>query len=85
MEKILALVSLAMFAASPAFAQTRLRTPTPNSNAPMIRIPPSSLPGTGVSEQNTTSREATYPKPIKQYYDPLFNDPTQRNPNLRNR
>ncbi|MBY0561946.1 hypothetical protein [Hyphomicrobium sp.] len=85
MKTILATAALALFAASPAFAQTRLRTPTPNSNAPMIRIPPSSLPGTGVSELNTSSPEATYPKPIKQDYDPLFNDPTQRNPSLRKR
>jgi hypothetical protein len=85
MRKILATAALAVIAASPAFAQTRLRTPTPNSNAPMIRIPPSSLPGTGVSEQNTSSPDATYPKQIKQDYDPMFNDPTQRNPNLRKR
>lgn len=85
MKKILILVSLAVIAASPAHAQTRLRSSTTKSNEPMVRIPPSSLPGTGVSEQNTSSPDATYPKQIKQYYDPLFNDPTQRNPNLRNR
>lgn len=86
MKKILMLISVAVITASPAYAQTRLRSSsTRNSNSPMIRIPPSTLPGTGVSEQNTSSPTPMYPKQIKQYYDPTFDDPTQRNPNLRNR
>ncbi len=84
MKTSLILVTVATLVASPVYAQTRLRSTTQKQPAgPMVRIPPSSLPGGTDSAPSPTT--STYPAPIKQNYDPFFTDPTQRNPNLRNR
>jgi hypothetical protein len=70
--------------AAPAFAQVRMnnRTQT-NSNPTMVRIPPSSIPGSGLSQSTTSSTKSMYPNPIKQDYSPNDIDPTARNPDLR--
>ena len=86
MKTSLILVTAATLFASPVTAQTRLRSPTlTQPTAPMVRIPPSSLPDAGATGSVPSPTTSTYPAPIKQNYDPLFNDPTQRNPYLRNR
>ncbi|WP_156150659.1 hypothetical protein [Hyphomicrobium sp. 99] len=86
MKKSLMLIAAVTLFASPVYAQTRLRSPTMGEpTAPLIRTPSSSLPGAGITGSIPSPTTSTYPKPIKQNYDPLFNDPTQRNPNLRNR
>lgn len=80
------LVTVAALFASPVHAQTRLLSPTQTQPAaPMVRIPPSSLPDAGATGSVPSPTTSTYPAPIKQNYDPFFTDPTQRNPNLRNR
>ncbi|MBS0238377.1 MAG: hypothetical protein JSR89_08145 [Proteobacteria bacterium] len=80
------LVTVAVLFASPVHAQTRLSSPTlTQPAAPMVRIPPSSLPDAGATGSVPSPATSTYPAPIKQNYDPFFTDPTQRNPNLRNR
>jgi hypothetical protein len=84
MKKAILLISAALISASPASAQSLFRPSTSNSNPTMIRTPPSSLPGAGLSP-DTSSPTSTYPKPAKSYYDPTFRDPTQRNPDLRQR
>jgi hypothetical protein len=82
MTKIILVISAALISASPASAQSLFR-PTPSkSNPTMIRTPPSSLPGAGLSP-DTSSPTSMYPKPAKSYYDPNFRDPTQRNYDLR--
>ncbi|MBN9246671.1 MAG: hypothetical protein J0I81_04340 [Hyphomicrobium sp.] len=86
MKTSLILVTVAALFASPVQAQTRLRSPTlTKPAAPMVRIPPSSLPDAGATGPAPSSTTSTYPAPIKQNYDPFFTDPTQRNPYLRNR
>ncbi len=86
MKTSLILVTVAGLFASPVHAQTRLSSPTlTQPAAPMVRIPPSSLPDAGATGSVPSPATSTYPAPIKQNYDPFFTDPTQRNPNLRNR
>ncbi len=85
MKKAILIISAAVISASPASAQSSLFRPsTSKSNPTMVRTPPSSLPGAGLS-QDTSSPTSIYPKPAKSYYDPTFRDPTQRNSSLRQR
>lgn len=85
MKKALLLISVAMLSASPAFAQTRRHPSAKAPAGPMIKVPPSTYPGVGTAGTVPSPTTSTYPKPITQTYDPFFNDPTQRNPNLRTR
>jgi hypothetical protein len=83
MKKLILIISAALISASPALAQSSLFRPsTSKSNPTMVRTPPSSLPGAGLSSYSS-SPTSSYPKPAKSYYDPTFRDPTQRNSSLR--
>jgi hypothetical protein len=77
-------ILVSMFWVGPASAQTRLMTPQRNPNPPMVRTPPSGLPGAGLTQPLTTRPLSDYPV-IKRDADPTFADPTNRNPNLRKR
>ena len=81
-KAVLCLVATLAFAA-PASAQVRFNSMRSNSNPAMVRVPPSSLPGAGLSGSATSSLKSAYPKPIKREYDPNFFDPTDRNAKLR--
>lgn len=86
MKKVLLLISAAALFATPALAQTRFNSRTMKKPAaPMVKNPPSSFPGAGTAGTIPSPTTSTYPKPITQTYDPFFNDPTQRNQNLRRR
>ena len=64
-----------------AYAQVRNGEKLVSPGSAMVRIPLSSMPDFNPATQTTT--RSTYPKQIRQDYDPLFADPTQRNNNLR--
>lgn len=81
MKAILAVAAMLAFAL-PAHAQTVKRRPVAPPNPTIIRNPPSMNTYTGPGVPTTSSAKSMYPKPIKRDYDPFFNNPTARNPNL---
>jgi hypothetical protein len=82
-KKAILSVSTVLVFVSPAYAQTTTRRPVAPPNPVIVRTPPSSQIGAGLSAPSTSSITPTYPAPIKNHYDPLRPDPTMRNPNLR--
>jgi hypothetical protein len=85
MKKAALFISAILISGSPAYAQIRLNSPGRDPNPTMVRTPPSSLPGAGLSGPGTSSTTSTYPAPIRHDYNPTFFDPTDRNSNLRQR
>lgn len=83
MQRAILFFSVTVALAGPACAQMRFNPTQTDTNSAMVRIPPSSLPGAGLSGPATSSTKSTYPKPIRREYDPNFIDPTARNRNLR--
>lgn len=85
MNKAMLLASATLLFASPAYAQIRLNSSPSASNPTMVRIPPSSRLGAGMSGTSASPNKSMYPSPIKEDYNPTSIDPTARNPNLRQR
>ncbi len=85
MSRTILAIAATLALASPAYAQLRLNTSPAPSNPPMVRVPPSSQLGVGMSATGSSPTKSTYPSLIKQNFDPTFADPTMRNPNLRRR
>jgi hypothetical protein len=87
MKKAILVAAAALLLASPAYAQFRLNASSARSasNPTMIKIPPSSRLGMGLSGASASPNKSMYPSPIRQEYNPVAIDPTARNPNLRQR
>jgi hypothetical protein len=82
MKAILAIAAILIFAVPADAGQRMMRRPVASSNPTIIRNPPSMNTYRGPSVPTTSSAAPMYPKPIKKDFDPYFNDPTVRNPNL---